>query len=125
MSSDPHWLTGEVISESHQPWILGLNRTYFMLGLKTVGMFFLIFTILTLNFLALSVALQCNRGTQRQTKVALFAFFFGPFYLLVNYYFLRIRGRGEDCEFSNINPFPYFTGRNVTQPQAAPTAPVS
>ena len=47
-----------------------MNRSYFLLGLKTVGMFLLIFIILTLNFLALSVALQCNRGTQRQTPVA-------------------------------------------------------
>lgn len=106
--SDPHWLTGESVTEDHKPWILGMNRSYFLLGLKTVGMFLLIFIILTLNFLALSVALQCNRGSQRQTPVAIFAFFFGPLYLILNYYFIRLRARGEDCKFSNLNPFPYF-----------------
>lgn len=106
--SGAHWLTGETVNESGKKWILGLNRTYFLLGLKTAGMFLLVFIILTINFLALSVALQCNRGTQKQTPVALFAFFFGPIYLIVHYYFIRIQGQGKDCEFSNINPFPYF-----------------
>lgn len=106
--SDQHWLTGETVTEDHKPWILGMNRSYFLLGMKTVGMFLLIFIILTLNFLALSVALQCNRGSQRQTPVAIFAFFFGPLYLILNYYFIRLRARGVDCQFSNLNPFPYF-----------------
>ena len=103
-----HWLTGETLSDSGSKWILGFNRTYFLLGLKTVGMFFLLFIILTTNFLALSVALQCNRGTQKQTPVAIFAFFFGPVYLIIHYYFLRVLSKGEDCEFSNVNPFPYL-----------------
>ena len=104
-----HWLTGEELTQDgNKQWVLGMNRSYFLLGLKTAGMFLLLFVILTINFLALSVALQCNRGTQRQTPVAIFAFFFGPIYLIVHYYFIRVRGQGKDCEFSNINPFPYF-----------------
>ena len=119
--SNPHWLTGETVSEDHKPWILGMNRSYFLLGLKTVGMFLLIFIILTLNFLALSVALQCNRGTNRQTAVAIFAFFFGPLYLILNYYFIRLMAKGEDCQFSNINPFPYMSGLESSNKDKAPT----
>ena len=103
-----HWLTGETITKNKSKWILGLNRVDFLLGLKSAGMFFLLFIILTINFLALSVALQCNKGTQRQTPVAIFAFFFGPVYLIVHYYLIRVVSEGKDCEFSNINPFPYF-----------------
>ena len=106
--SDAHWLTGQELNETESNWILGMNRTWFLLGLKSAGMFLLLFIILTTNFLALSVALQCNKGTQRQTPVALFAFFFGPVYLIVHYYFIRVVSEGKDCEFSNINPFPYF-----------------
>tara|TARA_Y200000002_G_C22624919_1_gene639846 strand:- start:603 stop:920 length:318 start_codon:yes stop_codon:yes gene_type:complete len=100
----PHWLTGEVIDESTTPWVLGMNKSYFLLGIKSVGIFLLIFIILTLDFLALSVSLQCNRGKPNLPS-AIYAFFFGPIYLLVNYYFVRVLSKGESCEFSSENPF--------------------
>ena len=106
--SQPHWLTGEYLEENQAKWIFGMNRSYFLLGLKTVGMFTFIFIYLTISFLALSVALQCNRGAQGATKVAIFAFMFGPIYLMVNYYFIRLFSKGQDCEFSNTRPFPYL-----------------
>ncbi len=106
--SDPHWLTGEYLQENEAKWLFGMNRSYFLLGLKTVGMFLFIFIYLTISFLALSVALQCNRGAHGATKVAIFAFMFGPIYLMVNYYFIRLLSKGQDCEFSNTRPFPYF-----------------
>ena len=58
----PHWLTGETLDENTTPWVLGVNKSYFMLGIKSAGMFLLLFVILTINFLALSVSLQCNEG---------------------------------------------------------------
>ena len=106
--SEPHWLTGEYLDDNQVQWLFGMNRSYFLLGLKTVGMFLFLFLYLTTCFLALSVALQCNRGTNRQTNVAIFAFMFGPIYLLVNYYFIRLLSKGQDCQFSNTRPFPYF-----------------
>ena len=100
----PHWLTGEVIDENTTPWILGMNKSYFLLGLKSAGIFLLVFIILTLDFLALSVPLQCNRGNPSLAS-AIYAFFFGPIYLLVNYYFVRVLSKGDSCTFSSENPF--------------------
>jgi hypothetical protein len=104
--STPHWLTGETLDENTTPWVLGMNKGYFMLGFKTAGMFLLLFLILTINFLALSVSLQCNVGRPNRFLSAIYAFFFGPIYLFVNYYSVRVMSKGESCEFSTTNPFP-------------------
>lgn len=103
-----HWLTGEEMNNNSAPWILGMNKEYFILGIKTVFLFLAVFLLLTINLLALSVSLQCNRGTNKQTSSAIFAFFFGPIYLIMNYYFVRVLSKGESCEFSTQNPFPYY-----------------
>jgi hypothetical protein len=102
--ANPHWLTGEVIDENTTPWVLGMNKSYFLLAMKAAGIFILIFIILTLDFLALSVSIQCNRGKPNLTS-SIYAFFFGPIYLVVNYYFVRVLSKGESCEFSSENPF--------------------
>ena len=94
-----HWLTGEVLDEDTAPWILGINKSYFMLGLKSAGMFLLVFIILTINFMALSVSLQCNRGKPNKLASAIYAFFFGPIYLIVNYYSVRLRSKGDSGDF--------------------------
>lgn len=106
--AEPHWLTGETMDETSARWILGVNKDYFMLGVRTVILFLGFFILLTINLLALSVSLQCNRGSNKQTASAIFAFFFGPIYLVMNYYFVRVLSKGESCKFSNTNPFPYF-----------------
>ena len=102
----PHWLTGETLDENTTPWVLGVNKSYFMLGIKSAGMFLLLFVILTINFLALSVSLQCDKGKPNRLFSAIYAFFFGPIYLFVNYYSVRLMSKGESCEFSTTNPFP-------------------
>ena len=104
--TEPHWLTGETVDENTQPWIMGMNRSYFLLGVKSLGIFLLIFIILTINFLALSVSLQCNKGKPKLLS-GLYAFFFGPIYLIVNYYSVRLMTEGKSCEFSTENPFPF------------------
>ena len=104
--SQPHWLTGETLDDNATPWVLGINKSYFMLGMKSAGMFLILFIILTINFLALSVALQCNKGKPNNFLAGLYAFFFGPIYLFVNYYSVRLMTKGESCEFSTTNPFP-------------------
>ena len=107
--SEPHWLTGEYLDDNQVQWLFGMNRSYFLLGLKNRrNVFISLFVLPSTCFLALSVALQCNRGTNRQTNVPIFAFMFGPIYLLVNYYFIRLLSKGQDCQFSNTRPFPYF-----------------
>ena len=105
--SSPHWLTGEVLDDSTKPWVFGMNKSYFLLGVKSAGMFLLVFIILTINFLALSVSLQCNRGKPNKFISALYAFFFGPIYLIINYYSVRLMSKGESCEFSTTDPFPF------------------
>ena len=102
--SIPHWFTGQVVDKNSKPWVMGLNKDRFLLGLKSIFMFLLLFIILTINFLALAISLQCNKGKPRIAS-AIYAFLFGPIYLFVNYYSIRILTKGESCEFSSENPF--------------------
>ena len=44
--AEPHWLTGETVDENTQPWIMGMNRSYFLLGVKSFGIFLLIFSVI-------------------------------------------------------------------------------
>ena len=107
MTNDPHWLTGDVVDEDSPPWVLGMNKDNVILNMRIVFMFLGFFILLTINLLALSV-LQCTRGTNKQTYSAIYAFFFGPIYLIFNYYFVRVLSKGESCKFSDTNPFPIF-----------------
>ena len=43
--SQPHWLTGETLDDNATPWVLGINKSYFMLGMKSAGMFLILFII--------------------------------------------------------------------------------
>ena len=104
MSSVPHWFTGQTIDKNAKPWIFGLNKDRVLMTLKTIAMFVLLFIILTLNFLALAISIQCNRG-KPSIASSLYAFLFGPIYLFVNYYSVRILTQGKTCEFSTENPF--------------------
>ena len=108
-STDPHWLTGQYVDEDSPPWILGMNKSYFLLVMKIIMYYVVFFSLLTINLLALSVSLQCNRGTNKQTYAAIYAFLFGPIYLIFNYYFVRVLGTGQTCQFSDTNPFPYLS----------------
>jgi len=47
-----HWLTQENIDTDKAPWILGMNRDYFMLAVKTMFLFLGVFLLLTINLLA-------------------------------------------------------------------------
>lgn len=107
--SDPHWMTGQTVDEDARPWVLGMNKDYFLLVTKVILYYLVFFILLTINLLALSVSLQCTRGTGNQTTSAIYAFLFGPIYLIFNYYFVRVLSKGEMCQFSDTNPFPYFS----------------
>ena len=66
-------------------------------------------SILTLNFMGLSVALNCNVDEPMFKRVvsAIFAFFFGFVYLLVNYYTFKVIYQGKLCKFSKEKLFPF------------------
>jgi hypothetical protein len=68
-------------------------------------------TILTLNFLGLSVSLNCNADQEMGTRIlsAIFAFFFGFVYLLINYYTYKVLSQGKICKMNHDKLFPFKT----------------
>ena len=69
----------------------------------------ILFIVLTLNFLGLSVALNCNLHASVPTKLgaAVFAFFFGFIYLLLNYYTYRVLTLKKVCKMDTQRLFPF------------------
>ena len=67
--------------------------------------------ILILNFLGLSVSLNCNSDQELTTRIfsAIFAFFFGVVYLLVNYYTFKVLSQGKMCKMNRDKLFPFRT----------------
>ena len=65
--------------------------------------------ILTLNFLGLSVSLNCNADQELFTRVvsAIFAFFFGFVYLIINYYTYKVLHQGKMCKMNREKLFPF------------------
>ena len=80
-------------------------QQFVIMGLK----YLLLVSVLTLNFLGLSVALNCNVNEEMGKRVlsAIFAFFFGFIYLLVNYYTFRVLIRGKVCPMDREKLFPF------------------
>ena len=65
--------------------------------------------ILTLNFIGLSASLNCNADQEIGKRIfsAIFAFFFGFVYLLVNYYTYKVMYQGKICKFNKEKLFPF------------------
>ena len=65
--------------------------------------------ILCLNFLGLSVSLNCNVDQELSQRIlsAIFAFFFGFVYLIVNYYTYKVLGQGKICKMNRDKLFPF------------------
>ena len=80
-------------------------QSYIVMCLK----YLLLVGVFTLNFLGLSVALNCNVNEEMGKRVlsAIFAFFFGFVYLLVNYYTFRVLIRGKVCPMNREKLFPF------------------
>lgn len=78
---------------------------YIILFLK----YFFLVAILTLNFLGLSVSLNCNADQPISTRVvsAIFAFFFGFVYLIINYYTYKVLHQGKICKMDPDKLFPF------------------
>ena len=66
-------------------------------------------SILTFNFLGLSVSLNCNVDQEFSTRIfsAIFAFFFGFVYLLINYYTYKVLSQGKICKMNRDKLFPF------------------
>ena len=67
--------------------------------------------ILCLNFLGLSVSLNCNADQELSQRIlsAIFAFFFGFVYLIINYYTYKVLGQGKICKMDRDKLFPFKT----------------
>jgi hypothetical protein len=65
--------------------------------------------VLTLNFLGLSVSLNCNADEELFKRIisAIFAFFFGFVYLIINYYTYKVLSQGKICKMNNEKLFPF------------------
>ena len=92
------------INKSSVTWQDQLND-YFILFLK----YAFVVVLLTLNFLGLSVSLNCNADQETATRVmsAIFAFFFGFVYLIVNYYTYKVMTQGKMCKMNREKLFPF------------------
>ena len=82
-------------------------QDYFILVIK----YGFLVVLLTLNFLGLSVSLNCNADQEFAMRVisAIFAFFFGFVYLIVNYYTYKVLGEGKICKMNKDKLFPFKT----------------
>jgi hypothetical protein len=85
-------------------WQNQLND-YVILFLK----YLFLVVILTLNFLGLSVSLNCNADQEMATRMisAIFAFFFGFVYLIINYYTYKVISQGKICKMDREKLFPF------------------
>ena len=79
-------------------------------GILVLKYLFLV-VILTLNFLGLSVSLNCNADEEMFKRIlsAIFAFFFGFVYLIINYYTYKVLSQGKICKMNRDKLFPFKT----------------
>ena len=79
-------------------------------GILVLKYLFLV-VILTLNFLGLSVSLNCNADEEMFKRIlsAIFAFFFGFVYLIINYYTYKVLSQGKICKMDRDKLFPFKT----------------
>ena len=64
--------------------------------------------LVAINFLALSISLNCNKDETPVKKFfsAVFAFFFGLVYLIVNFYIYRVLTMKKICDINEDYLFP-------------------
>lgn len=84
-------------------------QTYAEKLLYLVLKYGLMVLLMTMNFIALSLSLNCNVDQEFFTRIfsAIFAFFFGFVYILVNYYTYRVLGQGKICKCDKVSLFPF------------------
>lgn len=71
--------------------------------------FVFVFCLFTINLIAVSISLQCNKKTDAniffKISSAVFAFMFGIFYIIINYYMYRVQILNNPCVICNTNIF--------------------
>ena len=67
------------------------------------------FIVFVMNFISVSISLQCNQDKSLIVKIssAMFAFMFGFLYILINYFMYRVNLKGSACAICSDNPFPF------------------
>ena len=79
--------------------------------IKKYMLYIAIFALFTMNLVAVSISIQCNRNKSIFLKIisAIYAFFFGFMYIIFNYYFYRISIKGDytSCNFCRDRPFSF------------------
>lgn len=79
--------------------------------------YFCIFILFTMNFVAVSIALQTNRSKSLPFKLlsATYAFFFGFMYIIFNYYFYKVivKGEGGRIYLCGEDPFPIYSVKGI------------
>ena len=75
------------------------NTEFFGTFMKRAILYIFLFILLSVNLIALSVSLQCNKESNIFYKMAsgLFAFMFGILYLIFNYYMYRVKVNNKPC----------------------------
>jgi hypothetical protein len=83
--------------------------TYSQKYMSLVLKYGIMFLFLSFNFIALSISLNCNVGKPLGTRIAsaIFAFFFGIVYIIVNYYTYRVLHQGKICKMNKEKLFPF------------------
>lgn len=83
--------------------------TYFSKYMTLCFKYGLMFIFVSFNFIALSISLNCNVDKPIGTRIAsaLFAFFFGIVYIIVNYYTYRVLHQGKICKMNKEKLFPF------------------
>lgn len=83
------------------------NAEFFGTYMKRALLYIFLFILLTVNLIALSVSLQCNKESNIFYKIAsgLFAFMFGILYLIFNYYMYRVKVNNKPCVICKDNVF--------------------
>lgn len=83
--------------------------TYLFKYLELVFKYGLMVILMCMNFIALSLSLNCNAGEEffKRIASAIFAFFFGFIYILVNYYTYRVMSKGQICKMNKEKLFPF------------------
>lgn len=85
-----------------------LTETFEIILFMTLRMAFMV-CVVTINFLALSISLNCNVNENPFKKffAAIFAFFFGFVYLIVNFYIYRVLTMKKICDINEDYLFPF------------------
>ena len=93
----------EYNSEGHR------YSTYLLKYLELVMKYGLMVILMCMNFIALSLSLNCNAGEEffKRIASAIFAFFFGFVYILINYYTYRVMSKGQICKMNKEKLFPF------------------